>query len=75
MRLGKIELAISNLETIKGIVEVSIDTMLDREQRQLVDMIYVKNMSWQQICDNQSIDKKYLLCSEKRYRESISLVF
>jgi len=53
----KLELKIKNLEALKEIVEVSIDTMLDQEQRQMIEMIYVKKMSWLQICEKQSFDK------------------
>lgn len=55
--IQKLERKIKNLETMRGIVEISIDTMLDREQRQLVDMIYTQQQPWQQICDTLSIDK------------------
>jgi len=53
----KLELKIKNLETLKKIVEVSIDTMLDAEQRKLVKMIYFQNMTWQQTCMELSVDK------------------
>lgn len=55
--IQKLNLMIKNLETIKEIVEISINTMLDNEQRQLVEMIYCQNMTWQQICMQLSIDK------------------
>lgn len=53
----KLDLKIKNLRNLKEIVEISIDTMFDDEQRQLVDMIYYQNMTWQQICMELSIDK------------------
>lgn len=55
--IQKLELKIKNLEALKRIVEISIDTMLDLEQRQLVKLIYTENMTWQEICIKLSIDK------------------
>ena len=55
-KIQEIERKINNLETLKEIVEISID-MLDHEQQQLVDMIYCRNMTWQQICMDLAIDK------------------
>lgn len=53
----ELEHKIKNLKNLKEIVEVSINTMLDDEQRQLVDMIYWQNKTWLQICMELSIDK------------------
>jgi hypothetical protein len=55
--IRKLELKIKNLETLKGIVEVSIDTVLDQEQRQLVKLIYEQKMPWQAIIQDLHIDK------------------
>lgn len=55
--IQKLERKIKNLSALKEIVEVSIKTMLDQEQEQLVALIYTRGMSWQQICMKQSIDK------------------
>jgi uncharacterized protein YheU (UPF0270 family) len=53
----KLERKIKNMETLNEIVEISLDTMLSSEQRQLVDMIYNQQRPWQQICNALSIDK------------------
>ena len=55
--IQKLERKIKNLETMQEIVEVSINTMLDADQRQLLDLIYNQGQPWQQICHNLSIDK------------------
>lgn len=43
--IQKLERKIKNLETMKKIVEISIDTMLDPEQKQLVNLIYNQKYS------------------------------
>jgi hypothetical protein len=53
----KIERKIKNLEAFQEMVEVSVDTMLDYEQRKFVDLVYFKNMIWQQISKQKKTDK------------------
>lgn len=60
--LQKIEQKIRNLENMQEIVESSIDTMLDPEQKQLVEMIYWQQKSWQAICMDLSIEKNSYYC-------------
>ncbi len=55
--IQKIECKIKNLETMKEIVEISIDTMLDSEQKQLVDLVYNQECPWQRTCIELHIDK------------------
>lgn len=55
--IQKLERKIKNMETLKEIVEISIDTMLDDDQKGLVELIYFQRLSWQQICSNRVIDK------------------
>lgn len=54
--IQKIEQKIKNLQTLKEIVEISIDTMLNGEQRQLVQMFYYEERDWQYICDEKGMD-------------------
>jgi|GEM_PF-1543158 len=53
----KLEQKINNLENLKKVVEVSIETMLNSEQRQLVNMKYYQHLTWQQICIELAINK------------------
>lgn len=53
----KLERKIKNLETLREIVEVSMDTMLTSEQKGLVKMIYFDRNPWQQTCQEMCIDK------------------
>ncbi len=53
----KIERKIKNLECLKEIVEVSVDTMLDQEQKLTVEMIYFQKKTWQDTCYDLMIDK------------------
>ena len=53
----KLQCKIKNLEVLKQIVEVSVDTMLDSEQKRLVEKIYYKKHTWQEITIDMSIDK------------------
>ena len=55
--IQKIEQKIKNLETMQEIVEDSIGTMLDHDQRQLVEMIYWQQKTWQVICMELMIEK------------------
>lgn len=55
--IQKLERKIKNLEAMQEIVEISIDTMLDPEQRKLVKLTYFENLSWQQITIEMNINK------------------
>lgn len=71
----KLERKIKNLETLEEIVEVSIKTMLDSDQEQLVDLIYNRNMTWQQICIKLSIDKNTFYAKKKEIVKVLAWCF
>lgn len=56
-KVKKIEQKIKNLETLKEIVEDSIDRMLDSDQKRLVILQYDQKRSWLQITHEMSISK------------------
>jgi RinA family phage transcriptional activator len=53
----KIEREIESLEKMIKKIDDAINTLLNTEQRRLVDMKYSQSMTWQQICIELSIDK------------------
>lgn len=53
----KLERKIKNLVTLEEIVEQSIFTMLNSDQKQLLEMIYWRQMPWQSICMELAIEK------------------
>jgi len=55
-QVQKIEQKIKNLEVLKEIVEISIDTMLNEEQKQLVQLYYYQERDWRYICDYLGMD-------------------
>lgn len=55
--IQKLERKINNLATMQEIVEISLDTMLNGEQKELINLIYNQQLPWQQICDRLLIDK------------------
>lgn len=52
-----IDRKIKNLVALSDIVQTSIDTMLTRDQKDLVHRIYFRAQTWQIICNDLSIDK------------------
>lgn len=55
--VGRLERKIKNLEALYVIVERSVNTMLDEEQQRMVDLIYYKGKSWEEVCRVMGIDK------------------
>lgn len=55
--IQKIERKIKNLETMKEIVEISVDIMLDDFERRIVDVTYNKEQPWQEACRTLGIEK------------------
>lgn len=55
--IRKLELKISNLVALQDIVECSINTMLTAEEKEMVNMIYFRQLPWQQVCMELHCDK------------------
>lgn len=55
--INKLQLKIKNLLALQEIVEISVDTMLDEPQKTLINKIYWKKCSWQEITMDLLLDK------------------
>ena len=55
--IRKLKRKVKNLETMQEIVEISVDTMLDNEQKRLVDFVYNQQQPWQICCQELHIEK------------------
>lgn len=55
--IQKIDREIKELDSLRELIEISIDTMLNDEQRGLIQSIYFQQNSWQRTCTIMSIDK------------------
>lgn len=54
-KVRRIEQEIKNLENQKKIIELSLERMFDDEERQIIDLTYIKKKSWQYVCSDLGI--------------------
>jgi len=73
--IQKLERKIKNLETLKEIVEISVDIMLSDFERKIVDIAYNKEEPWQNACKILNIEKSAYYEHRKRIVRKLAWCF